>query len=647
MSGIEKALAIVGISLTAMVGFVGCSAGASGNVPSNNRDKGGTTEPEADCTCDPGDKVGCTCSDGASGVRICLTNCTGFSRCRCSASGSDIDPSDEDWGFDDDSEDNGGTDSDNDGPEITQTTDVSPCGSVPLSGTCQDSKTVKTCVVSTGDAQATVVTTTCNAIERCEVVDGVALCKQDPNKCEPGQTKCVSSSTKGECSANGEWATSPCAGCKTDPTGVKCPDEVQGASHTGILKYEALAPNASMTDWATKPTVHPAPGVLVVSYKYDAAKDMYYAHDATTTDNMGKYTIKLPTPVVSDDIIIYWALHAKGSDMASYAVAAPPVGDGQWKVTSSFDADVLDFWKWHASATGLGEQGSTIVISIEQYSAAMRLFDNLRQTYDATSQVMGSDGKRVVLWMRFNTTFDCGACMWASPKKVGPNSFAIQVFMPGDSTDQGYWSDAVTQHELGHWVMSSWGVSPGEGGYHMLTCATFPGQAWSEGWATWYSSMVRSSSVYYAKQQGTFFWFDIGSRTYPYNALWTRPQADHSDGLMQLIDENEVASMLWKLGSSTSPGIDQDINKKMLRAVKSKRMTSSPFGRGYTTRKWDAVPGTCQKKNVVTNSAWSAPMFADFLDALVCAKDVAPAAVDAVTEPKKFYPYPSDSPICK
>jgi len=188
--------------------------------------------------------------------------------------------------------------------------------------------------------------------------------------------------------------------------------------------------------------------------------------------------------------------------------------------------------------------------------------------------------------------------------------------------------------ELGHWVMESFGRSPNEGGLHCLGVPTFPGQAWSEGWATAFSSLARNSSVYYDKQNGAMFWFDLELRRYSGANLWQRPSA--SSGLFQVMDENEVAAMLWELALDPAVG-----RASVLAALATSRLTVPPFGRGYTTRQWDPVCPPLEYN--FTNE--SAPMLADYLDSLVC--QGAPAtAIDNVTSPTEFYPYPSNLPIC-
>jgi hypothetical protein len=195
--------------------------------------------------------------------------------------------------------------------------------------------------------------------------------------------------------------------------------------------------------------------------------------------------------------------------------------------------------------------------------------------------------------------------------------------------------------------MSSFGLASQEAGKHSIACATFPGQAWGEGWATGFSSLTRSNPVYYDKQQGTFFWFDISQRQYYDSSLWQQPVA--SAGLNQLIDENEVSSMLWGLANHpASPAQTLPSNLFLFDALRSQRMTLSPFARDYTRHTW-TVSGACTApgygKIDVVDQGTSLPMFADFLDALRC-NGLSAGAVDAVTEPSVHYPYPSGAPFC-
>jgi hypothetical protein len=132
------------------------------------------------------------------------------------------------------------------------------------------------------------------------------------------------------------------------------------------------------------------------------------------------------------------------------------------------------------------------------------------------------------------------------------------------------------------------------------------------------------------------FWFDIGLRDYSDTTAWTRPIP--GDGLYQLVDENEVSAMLWRLSGGAS-GLHGPLDA----ALATTRMTVPPFERGYTRHFWNVV--ACSPVGLV-DLFESAPFLADFLDALRCG-GMSAAAVDAATEPTVHYPYPSSAPICR
>jgi hypothetical protein len=182
--------------------------------------------------------------------------------------------------------------------------------------------------------------------------------------------------------------------------------------------------------------------------------------------------------------------------------------------------------------------------------------------------------------------------------------------------------------------MCAFGFAPGEVGTHFLGVPTNPGLAWSEGWATFFGALVRDQPLYFTKQQQVFFWFDVDARKYDGDVPWTRPTA--GAGLQQLIDENEVAALLWdsyRAIGDFAPVLD---------ALASPRMTEQPFARGYKRRFW-ADPSHPEN---FTQTNDSQPYLADFFDALRCSAALSSSVLDQVTLPNSEYPYPSESPLC-
>jgi hypothetical protein len=221
--------------------------------------------------------------------------------------------------------------------------------------------------------------------------------------------------------------------------------------------------------------------------------------------------------------------------------------------------------------------------------------------------------------------------------------FDSQNWIPMSAADESYWSDAVTAHEIGHWAMASFGKSPDEGGKHFLNCATYPGQAWSEGWATLFSSMTRNNTTYHDKQGGSFFWFDINTPASGSGSMW--PSASPSGGLLQLMAENEVARLGWRLTKPPGTGSRLETNGRMFRALAGTRMISSPFARGYTRHSWD-VGSSCGMTSV-SDHGYTVPMFADFLDGLACGGETTDSEITAAVLPSTTYPYYPSLKLCK
>jgi hypothetical protein len=235
-----------------------------------------------------------------------------------------------------------------------------------------------------------------------------------------------------------------------------------------------------------------------------------------------------------------------------------------------------------------------------------------------------------------NTAWSCGACFSSLGDYVGDQVFDSQIWIPAVAEDQSYWSDAVTLHEIGHWAMATFGVSPGEGGRHCLGTPTYPGQAWSEGWATAYSAILRDEPRFYDKQEGTFFWSDVGAREFLGRLPLEAPGAER--GCLPEDDRGR------DLGDALGP--ERGARRaRALRGAREPAMTTAPYGRGYTRTVWE--PGGtygCDQVNVSV-TATPTPMFADFLDALVCAGATA-SVIDGVTSPDTHYPYDATRPLC-
>lgn len=514
--------------------------------------------------------------------------------------------------------------------------DEGPCKGVPPGGLCLGLGTVRRCVRTTGSAKPKIVDETCAPYHACTTEEGTSACRLKPAKCAPESSECVGIDERRLCNGDGDWETGPCPSCAPGPTGVVC-GTVSGGTKSFQLHvtYQGKGPNADYTDWDSKLYEAPLSDALVVSYRKEGTA--LVAIDSALLDEKGDVTLQIPSaPGPGDAIFVFAIRPTEDGTSTQFGIYEPEVGDGVQDVGTPIAAGRP--WSWGFDLTGSLGSSAGLSISPEQGSGVLRVFDYLRYTYNSTSQLLQAPGKPLVIWMRNGTSWSCGAC--ADSYSASFDSFKAQIWYPMLASDEEYWSDAVTAHELGHWMMGSYSQLSYEGGTHYASCPGPPGLAWNEGWATYFSSIARNDARYYDKIDGFFFSFDIDARSYSSGAPWTRPVA--SAGLLQSLDENEVASMLWTM--ATKVPIDADMlepNLVYLQAMASPR--SAAALRGYTARSFD-MNEDCSLSNV-TDTGYPSTCLADYLDALICG-GVSAATVDAATAPAERYPYPSQSPVC-
>jgi hypothetical protein len=453
-----------------------------------------------------------------------------------------------------------------------------------------------------------------------------ARCVLNNNACLPNQSECTSSKQLRTCDAQGAWHTEVCPGaCQPSAIGGFCVSGADTTTFNGTLLYEQVQVLDTYVDWAKSSIDQPAEGVLVLS------GDGNEWLDASLVDENGNYSIQVPTSNTGIEQLAFFLIHPDPTGaFAQFGVFDPDVPNGEVSTDETLDGQI---WSWAVPLSEISN-GESLRINEEQGSGALHIYRRLLQIQRFDREFYGAEPGTIAAWFHLNTQWDCGACFAPWSVEVASNPFDSQLFISATAQDRSYWSDAVTIHEAGHYTMWSYGVSPNEGGQHCLGQPTAPGQAWSEGWATGFSSILRESSVYWDKQGGSMFWFDIGSRFYQ-DVTWERPKP--RGGLLQDIDENEVAAMLWSLAQPTSAGADAT-----LQGLRQPSISGSEFRRGYTRHVWDM--NNCRRSSYL-DTGESAPMFADYLDGLAC-DNVPAAAIDDATNPEQSYPYPSQEPLC-
>ncbi len=540
-------------------------------------------------------------------------------------------------------------------------TGLDPCRGVPTGGVCTGATTLDLCATPTGSTEPRVTSYACATGERCLMAQGVARCVLQA-ECIEGASRCQASAVQ-RC-VSGRWTSTACpTGCLELGGSAQCAASVATRTLTGVLQYQYRVPNAGRSAWSDTPSVARGQSVLAVSYRGTQPIDSTITAEGATA---GAFTLRVPEPAGTDDTVVFVALRGDDRGGARYAVLDPGL------VGSSLPAGCVDellgrrlctvaevvpatprVWSVAVPLRSV-PAGGTITVPLTA-SGPLRIFDQIRSTYAQTRTRYVRDGLSLGAWFSPGVEWSCGNCFLAAPPRAAPGGLSLgSQFFLGGGAEESWWSDATLQHELGHWVMESYGASPDEGGPHYLGSPTLPGQAWSEGWATFHGASVRSDSVYYATsgvvRSGALtrwmFWFDVDARRYSDSRLtWSRPTP--AGGLLQRIDENEVAAMLWRL-SRTARGAEPVLRTLAAERVAIPRRESPGFERGYTRHRWevDRDAGTIIE-STVRDLGTAAPMFADMLDALRCTGGFSAAEVDAVTEPTRAYPYPSATPICR
>lgn len=420
--------------------------------------------------------------------------------------------------------------------------------------------------------------------------------------------------------------------CTESVSGATCAPMATTRTAMGRVRFQVRTPNADRSDWGA-PTLEANEGMVVLSQRGDMVIG------SAVTDNEGRFAITVPTePMDGDRLVIAAADFREGeivvaagnpnyppSTMDRDEAAAPPSGSRVWS------------WSWPVAMLPASDPYDLTVETADGAGAA-EAFAWLRATYRRARQIhTGMRGHSFIAWVGMGVSWACGACYNRVNATIGRTRFASQLWLDGSAQNEGYWSSGVTVHEAGHWWMDAFGSSPGEGGPHTLGVETFPGQAWSEGFASFVAGDERNDPVFVDKQGGGMFWFDMARAVArDANATMDRqlltPNADAQEGTQQFLDENYVSAILWRLrGTDAAP---------LYRALASDRATRAPFGGCYQRHQWTGVGSMATR---ICNTTESVPMLADFLDALNCASFDRNQLRMAIGD----YPYAVESPFCR
>ncbi|WP_394835968.1 hypothetical protein LVJ94_03560 [Pendulispora rubella] len=534
------------------------------------------------------------------------------------------------------------------------------CNGAPVDGRCVDAKTVESCGIPSEGGKPRPQVTKCSDDEECRVDDkDVADCVLKVG-CRTGDTACKGTGTLRTCK-DGVWVDSPCSTtCVNTPIASTCRSSgITLVARKGRATFQRRKGNASRTALEATPVEAPARGFLLT---FQRGTEVISA--TTTSADDGSFTLDVPTTLEAGDVVRLAAVAGDDAGGIAYLVANPGFPAGRQKVDALDDVyrdgtkpPAVWSWDWTAKDLPHGNVDLQIPLTISGIRHAggiANVFDQVGASYRETKRRYGKGGAPLVVWMGDSVAWDCGDCQQDQKRLLFANRFQHDLLISA-TDDQTYFSDAMLQHEFGHYVMATYGKSNPESGNHDGSCPSYPGQAWSEGFASWFSMYALGSSVYsYFEKDGALICDYEG---YTVNGEpWPRPTPSAKDvspssapGLLQTITETEVTATLLKLSrGSADPG-------PILKALASPRMTKTvalPGGRrgyerSYFAHQWNQDDGTvCQAKSPPEVLLNPAQTMADLFDAMLCA-GFDKARLDAATEPATHYPFPSSSPLCR
>ena len=174
-----------------------------------------------------------------------------------------------------------------------------------------------------------------------------------------------------------------------------------------------------------------------------------------------------------------------------YKTGLPAMAVAKLKNTSIIDnaKEANEYWAWGTTIDPTQNDMGVWEITEQEYSGAARIFNWLDFGLLRTSQRINDKQMSVVAyWDPTVGTPSCGAC-FCGPSCGGAELQYGETEAETDYYDswialggppengETHWASAVISHELGHWVMHNYSVSPGEGGPHFVNAASKPGLA--------------------------------------------------------------------------------------------------------------------------------------------------------------------------
>ncbi len=514
----------------------------------------------------------------------------------------------------------------------TSTKSADPyCDGVSAQGECLDAHTVRRCFTSEAyDTEPELVVVPCDSGEVCRVEDGIASCVPE-GQCYPGETRCDDDQTLARC-VDGSWVEFTCGidRCVAQPSiGAECLSLSQ-AGGTGIflrghIDYEYLEKKSDLSGFESTPSTQPATDMLITVYDGQDLIGIGLTSFGDGNLQAGDWEIELDKNPTDQTYFYFWPLLFDENGQPLLAVANAGTS-GSLKQHSEA------YWWWgfgpvcdspgECTTTDTGQQ----LIGIDEGSGAAHVYRWLAYGLFRMNEVFGIQTPHsfVALWSP-GQEGGCGTCLLPpgyAPSVTygeGPedkDKYDAAVVLAGTSDTPTHWSVSIIGHEYGHLVHHSYSEFPGEAGPHSVSSASPPGMAFSEGFATYLGQTNMSASpsdnepIYFAKQQGTNWWMDVGKAQYfSSDAPAPNPQGPLDQDLSELV----VAAMMWSFWASSNADAPQGLGDPTLEAMNSPRLTGG-MNRGYSTID-----------------------FVDYLDALKCDGIATSGQIDDVRGAFSFY----------
>ncbi len=449
-----------------------------------------------------------------------------------------------------------------------------------------------------------------------------------PVGCVEGAARCDSFSTLRTCTGGRELRTTCAAGCVDGGYAAFCRPLEPTQTLTGHVLYAGRRPDAARLAWGPLVNFY-AQDFLVVSGFGARTQFLDVVRTRAGSSDPGAFSIRVRA--LPDETDFVWVIPAAWDARGlAYGVADPGFAPGPWPRDATSGAALTPtsprLWTWRWFVDGLSD-GGDLVIREEDGAGAAFVYDLLGIASRTMATRFASPMRTVVAWLGDEVESACGSVACYDDHAVATlgQRFDGTLWFSGTSANRSYYSASTAMHEIGHHVMASWGTPPHEGGPHYLGATSTPGLAWSEGFAHWFSSDVRGDSTHFdrliVRSSGTpsviTLWKDLALRQWtsagsPGVPLRARPGA----GLLQPLDEDDIAAMLWSLSRTSS-------SPPFYAALEHPRMKTPGALYGYRS----------------LGSGDLVPVFPDYLDTLQCL-GVPAASVRSVTDPTRYYPYP-------